>query len=669
MAATTKTLSVDLAPLVDGADFATLRVWVTVDQPRLTDLTTGATRVGPFEAIKDEDTATSAEVELPDNSWDPSPHWYRLHVQYRTLSFGDLQKWVSGSFQMDTDKTLADLPLEMPQAVDAVEYASFFELIEQADQARVDAVAAQQAAEEARDSAVEVATGDLVPALGALGLPQSGFDLSASNAQELAADEYVAGMSVNQAAIVAMVAAIADREGLVFIESYPRQGAEVTDDGRLDRAMTDMAARGATTLIWGPKTYDLINQHNSTINSMVFQGVNVNATTIKVNADVTAFNVTGTYTVFRDLRLECTTAGRTVFPVIFNDTFQGTVDHCYFRGVDGSRFAGVYFKAVTSAASTGLIDHCTFSHACIRVETWDVDIANTYVWAMSCDYAIGIFNGAGNGSLTKVKIVPPLKSTATGLAGLYFDPVSGHSGTWDGEVYLDGNPSLSVRQGIYIGDGWYNIDLSVKANKMDSDCVVIDSAYNITVDYHGENNNADADGSVDIRVKQTGAQPVEKIRIKGQCLRTSGVASGGTAGPAVKVESSVTTANEVDIDVDVKHPASGDAGYTTPEIDVPISGGYPTQRVGKSRGKRSVYRAAGTVACASGDTGKTIVLGGGGFPMAYRPRLGQITLAMESAGQVLPAYRITYTNDNQIFVAFATALTAAGTLHYRVQLD
>lgn len=181
-----KTLSVDLAPLADGANFATLRAWVTVDQPRLTDPATGLTRVGPFELIKDEDSFTSAEVELPDNSWDPSPHWYRLYVQYRTLSFGDLQKWVSGSFQMDVDKTLADLPLEMPQAVDAVEYASFFELIEQADEARAAAVTAQEAAEEARDSAVEVATGDLVPALGALGLPQSGSDLSASTGLLLA---------------------------------------------------------------------------------------------------------------------------------------------------------------------------------------------------------------------------------------------------------------------------------------------------------------------------------------------------------------------------------------------------------------------------------------------------------------------------------------------------
>lgn len=246
MAATTKTLSVDLAPLVDGADFATLRVWVTVDQPRLTDLTTGATRVGPFEAIKDEDTVTSAEVELPDNSWDPSPHWYRLHVQYRTLSFGDLQKWVSGSFQMDTDKTLADLPLEMPQAVDAVEYASFFELIEQADQARVDAVAAQQAAEEARDSAVEVATGDLVPALGALGLPQSGSDLSAS----------IGGIAVPQAKVGGTNERIARFDTPVFDADFEYDAIFPNADGALVwKQMTVSAGYGGEIGDGNPISY------------------------------------------------------------------------------------------------------------------------------------------------------------------------------------------------------------------------------------------------------------------------------------------------------------------------------------------------------------------------------------------------------------------------------
>lgn len=487
---------------------------------------------------------------------------------------------------------------------------------------------------------------------------------TASTAEGLAGTEYVPGMPLDQAAVVRMVATIAQREGLVFLESYPREGTEATDDARLDRALADMITRGAKTLVCGPTAYAFTAGHELSIDQLVVQGVR-QATILNINANVTAFNVTGDYTVFRDLRIECTTLARTVFPVVFNDVLKGAAERCYFRGLDGSRFAGVYFKAVTSGSSMGLIDACIFSHACIRVETWDVVIRHTYVWAMSCDYGIGVFNGAGNGFLDQVSIVPPLKSNPNGIAGLYFDSPSGHAGTWDGSIYLDGNSTLSVRQGLYIGPNWFNIDLTVKANKMDSDCVVIDSAYNIDIDYHGENNNVAGDGSVDIRVKQTGAQPVEKVRISGQCLQTAAVA--GTAGPAVKVESTVTDINAVRVEVDVKQP-SGGGGYSNPEIDVPVSGGYPTQRLGASRGQLSAYRVVGSVACASGDTGKTITLGSP-RAMAYRPRPSQITLAMESAGQTLPAYRITYTTDNQIFVAFASALTAAGTLHWRAHLD
>ena len=52
--------------------------------------------------------------------------------------------------------------------------------------------------------------------------------------------------------------------------------------------------------------------------------------------------------------------------------------------------------------------------------------------------------------------------------------------------------------------------------------------------------------------------------------------------------------------------------------------------------------------------------------MAYRPRPSQIVLATE--GATLPQHRIQYADDNTIYVAFATAIAAAATIHWRAIL-
>ena len=48
------------------------------------------------------------------------------------------------------------------------------------------------------------------------------------------------------------------------------------------------------------------------------------------------------------------------------------------------------------------------------------------------------------------------------------------------------------------------------------------------------------------------------------------------------------------------------------------------------------------------------------------PRPSQIVLATE--GATLPQHRIQYTDDNTIHVAFATAIAAAATIHWRAIL-
>lgn len=138
----------------------------------------------------------------------------------------------------------------------------------------------------------------------------------------------------------------------------------------------------------------------------------------------------------------------------------------------------------------------------------------------------------------------------------------------------------------------------------------------------------------------------------------------GTAGPAIEVESSVAIVDQVSItNFDIKQP-SGGGGYSLPEVLVPISGGYPTQSL-SGKGQRGRYSAVGSAAVASGANGLSINLGNT-YPMAYRPRPSQITLAAE--GAPLPAYRIQYTTDDQIYVAFASPISAAATVHWRATL-
>jgi hypothetical protein len=450
------------------------------------------------------------------------------------------------------------------------------------------------------------------------------------------------------------------------IVTDPRWAGGAKMDGVTDDTAAFAAAVANGGTIWIPQGTLLVTA--KTVAAVAYtsiRGAGKRASVLKTNTDAEILEVTGNYSTVQAVMFQNTLVGRTKFALKFTDTNQGEVFGCYFGSVDGGRVWGVWFKD----GSMGLVDGCTFSHAQIRIETWDTKVTRSWVWGMSCDYAIGIFGGAGNTALSNVDIVPPLLGTATGLAGIYIDGASGKSfNTSLTDIYLDGNPSLVTRRGIYIGEGTGSVLLNgLKANKLDAEAIVIDSAFSVTINgYIGQGNNQSGNGSPEIKILQTGTQPTENIRIMGASfLQTAAVT--GTAGPAIEVDAAVA-ADQVTIDpFDVKQPAAG-GGYSVPEIKVPVVSNYPTQSM-VGRGKLTKYRGLGSVAVAAGDAGKTIAFSDSfGFPMAYRPRPSQIQLTMESAGQTLPAYRITYTNDNQIYVAFAAALTAAGTLHWRVDL-
>jgi hypothetical protein len=251
------------------------------------------------------------------------------------------------------------------------------------------------------------------------------------------------------------------------------------------------------------------------------------------------------------------------------------------------------------------------------------------------------------------------------VAGILIDGATGNPYNIKlDNVYLDGNAGLDVREGILIGDGAGAILMTnINANQMDSDCIVIDSALNVVLNgYSGHTNNTQGRGAREIVVRQTGATPTEKIRLSNiQCLRTTAVT--GTAAPAIEVETSVSGHQVVIEGFEIKQP-SGGGGYTVPEVKVPVVGGYPTVSMA-GIGQLSKYQAVGTLALTAGQAAATINLASP-YPMAYRATPAQITFQFE--GTMGQNVRVQYTTDNQIYVPFAAAVGAVGTLHWRVDL-
>lgn len=449
--------------------------------------------------------------------------------------------------------------------------------------------------------------------------------------------------------------------GILFLDRFARLTGETDDSPRVARALSSCATFGARILQTGAATYSLASSVSITINNLTIRGAGKTATTFNVTGNFVGFAVTGNYVSIEDMTVSASTVVRTVYAVTFTNCNLGAIRRCYFLGDANTRRQGVYF----TGGSMGAVEDSTFDNACIRLETWDVKVSRVYIWAMNCDFGVGIFNGAGNTTLQNVDVVPPLRSNANGICGIFVDGASGKSfNTKMSNIYLDGNPALSVREGIIVGDGSAATIIShVNANRMDSDCIVIDSAYNVLIsEYSGYSNNNQGLGSREIVVRQTGVQAVEKVRIIGvQCLQTAAVT--GTVAPAIQVESPVG-AGQVDIQgFDIKQPGAG-GGYTTPEVSVPVLGGYPTMSL-SGHSQLGLYRVVGSVAVASGSSSVSITLSSP-YPMAYRPTPAQITLVAE--GAPMPSYWVSYTSDNVIVVTFAAATTAAMTIDWVAHL-
>jgi hypothetical protein len=107
-----------------------------------------------------------------------------------------------------------------------------------------------------------------------------------------------------------------------------------------------------------------------------------------------------------------------VFPVVFTDCTHPVVNDAYLDGVSGARRSGVHLTGTGGVASMGLVQSSVFNHSCLLVEVDDVKLVDSWVWGMTCDYAVAVRDGSASFVANNVDIVPPFTSTATGIAGI-----------------------------------------------------------------------------------------------------------------------------------------------------------------------------------------------------------------------------------------------------------
>lgn len=443
---------------------------------------------------------------------------------------------------------------------------------------------------------------------------------------------------------------------VINIENYPIQTPEVDDSGRLQRAIDSLNGKPGTIFLPKP-LYTVNSQVNLNQDYINIRGNGFN-TVIVSNQDNKIFYVTGHYVTIENMKLKVTSTTRTNYTVESYNTNKTMIKNVYFDNT-GNSLSGMWFRG----GSMGLAENCMFNHSRLRISTWDVKVDKCYLWALSQDYGIGITDGAGNVTITNTDIVPPFKSNVNRKAALYIDSSNGAcSNIKFIGGYFDGNPTLETGVGCLITPSSFNVLISdFSANKMDEDVIVIDSAFNVTVE-NGlfNNNNNKGFGGREIFIKKSTSQNPEGIIISNnQMLQTTAIT--GSVAAAIEVDTTVVSQTGIKIENNyIKQPGSGGA-YTNPEIKgVNIN----DVKLATNRGTLSRYRSRGSQAVASGATWITISALST-VPMAYEPLLSSYKI---NSDFILPTYRLQKNSINSVHIAPSTATPAAGNIHWEVEL-
>lgn len=466
-----------------------------------------------------------------------------------------------------------------------------------------------------------------------------------------------------------------------------REIVSVTDfgaagDGSADDAPEAQAAvNTGKDVFFPPGDFRLGTAITATTNSQRIYGCGMAAsyvagsatTQIRASADIEYFRVSGKYVSFDNILFETPTVAHTKPHIRFvNGADSGEVRHCRVNGSgsDGGVGPGITFDDGSGGLGTaviGLVADSYVVHASIVVRIPDVKVADSWVWTLSKQYGIGVFNGVSNFVADNVDIVPPL-STVTGLkAGVY---VSGSSVSPSlVNCYYDGNFALNTGKAVLFENGVIAPSvIGGKANGCDSDVITFDSCIVPTI--HGTtfyNNNGQGNGAADIVIAESFAQDTEKPLIQGT-MHIQSAAVSGTAGPAVKVAAGVSRDGIRIHNVSIHQPGGG-GGYRDEEIYLE-DGAFASDLDGTLRGcagQRRAYRASVSAAYSTSDTTKTL-----SWPatLAYTPRIDQVRVHVSnSAGGGATPIRIQSVSTSQIVIGFVSGgAPTDGTLFAAVEL-
>lgn len=314
-----------------------------------------------------------------------------------------------------------------------------------------------------------------------------------------------------------------------------------------------------------------------------------------------------------------------------------------------------------------IIDRCKFNHSQISLKTWDCKITNTWVWALWRDYGIGIHGGSGNITITNVDIVPPFR-TDSGVkngsvivgqkAGIWINSIGGTptNNVIMENIYFDGNPVLDTGVGL-LCENVFGITLSsYRANKLNSNVIVIDGSYNVIISkgMHYENNKYDQQ-AYEVLFRNTLGTTFQDVVID-NCHFINHKSTGITVPTsAIKVDSSV----DGRVIITNNRVCQQGSGYAYGSLEIDIASIIP-KLLYTNKGTKTVYRASGSLTYSG--TGATLTTT---LPLAYTPKQRDYSFSLENG--FTPNIRVQQINNYQAWIATSESVTST-TLYYDIML-
>lgn len=453
-------------------------------------------------------------------------------------------------------------------------------------------------------------------------------------------------------------------DAAVNVKDFGAKGDGTTDD----TAAIQAAVNAYQDVYFPPGTYKTTSTITvSTDGTRLHGQTKGGAALITSSNDIEMFKVTGDYVLFEGLRMY-NDSSHTKRHIQSYDAVHMMIKECRIEGTGvNTTGSGIGFGdgAGGLGGSMGMVTDSILSHASVEVLTWDVHIMNSWIWANSKQYGVKAAGSVGNLTIMGTDFLPPQTSVPSRKASVYFTGAVTQPKVVG--CYFDGNATIATGSGLLAEDGVLNLLVSnCHANDHDEDVIILDSiiAPNVSNCNFFKNNRSE-NGAVDIRLKDSFTQNLERPLIQGNTHLQS-VAKTATAGAAIHVDAGTNRNKMRIINNTIQQPGTG-GGYTDPEINL-VDGIFANEEAGSLAGNGgtvSLYHVSGSEAIASGDTFETINFSAN---MAYEPRIDQINTGIVGGGATVILRYQQSGARNSFQVGIGPGTHTGFTLHYNVSL-